>query len=270
MSDIDPGGLMLVLVAAALLALPTAAGRRRFAGVFAVRSARRPLPVRVPMRAATALGCAAAFGFGSGGLMAALLVAATVTTRVRRTRAARLHRAECGHLLDGLEAVIAELRVGAHPGAAAAAAARETTGIAASAFAVGAARSRLGGSGAEGLLRPGSAIGPELARVADAWRVAERYGLALAELLAATRADLAARIAFRSRTDAALAGARATAAILAVLPVLGIGLGQLMGADPLRVLLFSSMGTYLLPLGTGLACAGLLWADEITRRVVPR
>ncbi|MEU4315496.1 hypothetical protein [Nocardia sp. NPDC024068] len=249
--------------------MPTAAGRRRFASIFTARPTRR-FPLHWPARAAAALGCVAAFGLGSGSLMAALLVAATVTTRVRRARAARVHRAECGNLLDGLEAVIAELRVGAHPGAAAAVAARETAGVAASAFAVGAARSRLGGSGAEGLLRPDSVIGPELVRVADAWRVAERHGLALAELLAATRADLSARIAFRSRTDAALAGARATAAILAVLPVLGIGLGQMMGANPLRVLLFSSPGTYLLPLGTGLACAGLLWADEITRRVVPR
>lgn len=252
----------------ALLLVPAPAGRRRFGAVFGLRAARR-FRGRWLVPCAAGSGCVLALALGSGSLLAALLVAGTATVRLRRTRRARLHRTESGYLLDGLEAVIAELRIGAHPSAAAAVAARETSGIAAAAFAVGSARSRLGGSGAGGLLRPGTVIGGELARVADAWQVAERHGLALAELLAATRADLAARIEFRSRTDAALAGARATAAILAVLPALGIGLGQLMGADPLRVLLFSTAGTYLLPLGTGLACAGLLWADEITRRVVP-
>ncbi|MFI5715154.1 hypothetical protein [Nocardia sp. NPDC051750] len=253
----------------ALLLLPAPAGRRRFGQIFESRASRR-VPMRWVVRGAAGLGCAVALGLGSGSLMCALLIVATATVRLRRARRDRLHRTECGHLLDGLAAVIAELRVGAHPSAAAAVAARETAGIAAQAFAVSSARSRLGGSGADGLLRPETVIASELARVGDAWQVAERHGLALAELLAAARADLAARIKFRNRTEAALAGARATAAILAVLPLLGIGLGQLMGANPLRVLLFSAVGTYLLPLGAGLACAGLLWADEITRRVVPR
>jgi tight adherence protein B len=89
----------------------------------------------------------------------------------------------------------------------------------------------------------------------------------LAELLEAARRDLLARIRFGSRVDSALAGARATAAVLAALPILGIGLGQLMGATPVRVLLGGGAGAALLVVGTGLACAGLLWSDAITRRV---
>lgn len=266
---VSPAVAALGWTALGLLLLPVPADRRRFTRVFGTRMPRR-VPVRWLLRGAAGVGGVLALGLGSGSLIAAMLVVATATVRMRRARRGRRHSTECGYLLDALSAVIAELRVGAHPSAAAAVAAREAAGIAAQAFAVGAARSRLGGSGADGLLRPHTVIAAELVRVADAWRVAERHGLALAELLAAARADLAARIKFRHRTEAALAGARATAAILAVLPVLGIGLGQLMGAQPLRVLLFSSIGTYLLPLGAGLACAGLLWADEITRRVVPR
>ncbi|WP_280397463.1 type II secretion system F family protein [Nocardia carnea] len=266
---VSPVVVGLGWAALGLLLLPAPGDRRRFTRVFGARVPRR-VPGRWLVRVAVGLACVVALSLGSGGLIGAVLVAATATVRLRRSRRARRHNTECGYLLDGLSAVIAELRVGAHPSAAAAVAARETCGIAAQAFAVGAARSRLGGSGADGLLRPHTVIATELARLADAWRVAERHGLALAELLAAARADLAARIKFRNRTEAALAGARATATILAVLPVLGIGLGQLMGAQPLRVLLFSSIGTFLLPLGAGLACAGLLWADEITRRVVPR
>ena len=97
--------------------------------------------------------------------------------------------------------------------------------------------------------------------------MAERHGLALADLLEAARSDLLGRIRFRQRTEAALAGARATAAVLAGLPALGVTLGQLMGAAPLRVLLGGGLGGVLLVLGTVLACAGLLWTDGIVGRV---
>ncbi|MEV0759456.1 type II secretion system F family protein [Nocardia sp. NPDC050435] len=205
---------------------------------------------------------------GVGPLTAAVLLAITVGIRVRRNRWARSREAENGHLLDALEAVIGELRVGAHPSAAAEAAAAESRGLAAEAFTVSAARSRLGGSGAAGLRRSDCAIAAELDHVATAWQVAEHHGLALAELLAAARTDLLCRNRFRARTTAALAGARATATVLSALPLLGITLGQLMGAAPLQTLFRSPTGTFLLPLGTAFACAGLLWADAITRKAL--
>lgn len=64
-----------------------------------------------------------------------------------------------------------------------------------------------------------------------------------------------------------MAGARATAAILAGLPVLGVLLGQLIGAQPLRFLLGGHAGGWLLVVGTMLVCGGLLWSDRITDRV---
>ncbi|WP_422615806.1 type II secretion system F family protein [Nocardia jejuensis] len=205
---------------------------------------------------------------GVGTAVAAAMVSATVWVRRRRVVRERRWVAECGRLSEGLEAVIGELRVGAHPSAAAEVAASEIGGEVGRAFAVSAARSRLGGSGAEGLRRPDAVVAGELARIAEAWLVAERHGLALAELLAAARADLLGRRRFRDRTRAALAGAHATAAVLALLPVLGIGLGQMMGAAPLRVLFVTPLGGLLLPLGAGLTCAGLLWTDVITAKVL--
>ena len=64
-----------------------------------------------------------------------------------------------------------------------------------------------------------------------------------------------------------MAGARATASILTGLPVLGVLLGQLIGARPLSLLLGGHAGGWLLVVGSALACAGLLWADRITDRV---
>ncbi|HLS79407.1 MAG TPA: hypothetical protein VK083_21715 [Nocardia sp.] len=254
-------------LAAAVLLLPAPAARRRFAAVYG----------RAPSVAVGRwwwLLCpgpvvAVALWAGAGPVIAGATVAVTLTVRWRRTRRDRAHDAECARLLDALEAVVGELRVGAHPSAATEVAARESgAGAAATAFAVSAARGRLGGSGADGLRADESVIGVELRRIADAWQVAERHGLALAELLAATRADLAGRVRFRRRSTAAMAGARATATVLSGLPLLGLALGELMGARPLRVLFTTAAGGVLLPLGAALACAGLLWTDAITRKAL--
>ncbi|MCX5043167.1 type II secretion system F family protein [Aldersonia sp. NBC_00410] len=257
----------LLCAALAVLVAPPGRARIRFAATRTAGRQRRRLPVPAAENAMVVLCVPAALVGGLGAFLAASLLTATVRTRMRRNRIARRRTAQRKHLLDGLEIVIAELRVGAHPATAASAAAAECSGSAARAFEIAAARARLGGSAADGVRRGDDAIAAELGRIADAWRIAEEHGLALAELLEAARRDLLARIRFGSRVDSALAGARATAAVLAALPILGIGLGQLMGAAPVRVLLGGGAGAALLVVGTGLACAGLLWSDAITRRV---
>ncbi len=220
------------------------------------------------LRAAVALGLIAAVMIyaPTAGCAGAALALTTAYRRARRRRECA-RDADLRGLLGCLEAATGELRVGAHPANACTTAAGESSGAAADAFRTAAARARLGGSAADGLQAQGSAIDVELARVAAAWRVADRYGVALADLLDAVRADLVGRIRFRDRVEAGLAGARATAAVLACLPLLGIALGQLMGASPLRVLLSGGLGGMLLVLGTVFACAGLLWTDRITGRV---
>jgi tight adherence protein B len=80
--------------------------------------------------------------------------------------------------------------------------------------------------------------------------------------------DLVERERFAARVDAGMAGARATAAVLAGLPVVGVGLGQLIGADPLSFLLSGALGGWLLIIGVSLACVGLLWCDRITSQVL--
>ena len=51
--------------------------------------------------------------------------------------------------------------------------------------------------------------------------------------------------------------------VLAALPALGLLLGVGMGAQPVAVLLGSSVGHLLLLAGTVLTCAGLLWSARI-------
>ncbi|WP_067903267.1 hypothetical protein [Nocardia vaccinii] len=259
--------LALICLAAAMLAVPPSAGVRRHLALFGVRGPVRKVPPHRLFRIGAYLGVAGAAAVGIGPFLAALFLAVTIGLRGRRARLARRHRAECIALLEGLETVIGELRVGTHPSTAAAVAAGEVEGVAARAFAVGSARSRLGGSAAAGLRNPDSVIAAELARIAAAWQLADHHGLALADLLAAARADLLSRIRFRDKTTAALAGARASAVVLSALPLLGIALGHLMNAAPLHVLLTPGPGAILLPLGTALICAGLLWADTITAQV---
>ena len=95
-----------------------------------------------------------------------------------------------------------------------------------------------------------------------------RNGVPTASLLEALRRDLVQRAEFVARTEAGLAGPRATAMVLAGLPVLGLGLGELMGAHPVGVLLGSPFGSILLVLGVVLAAVGVVWSDAIVDKVL--
>ncbi|MEU8031091.1 type II secretion system F family protein, partial [Streptomyces sp. NPDC049099] len=108
--------------------------------------------------------------------------------------------------------------------------------------------------GAEGLLG-----------LAACWRVAVDQGAGLAQGL--DRLDAALRAERDQSADlrAQLAGARATAVLLAVLPALGLLLGTAMGADPLRVLLHTGAGLGCLATGSAFEAAGLWWAVRIVR-----
>jgi tight adherence protein B len=56
--------------------------------------------------------------------------------------------------------------------------------------------------------------------------------------------------------------------MLAGLPVIGIALGQLIGAEPVAFLLAPGAGGWLLVIGVLLACGGLLWSDRIVAGVL--
>ena len=70
------------------------------------------------------------------------------------------------------------------------------------------------------------------------------------------------------RTVAAeLAGPRATGRVMAALPLCGIGLGYLLGGDPLGFLVGGPFGWACLVLGASLAAGGVLWIEWLARQV---
>jgi len=99
--------------------------------------------------------------------------------------------------------------------------------------------------------------------VAAVWAVSERSGAPAAAVLDRVEQDLRTRRAQRQEVAAALAGARSTGMLLAVLPLLGIGLGAAMGARPVAVLLGQPRGELALVVGVALEAAGVLWTSRI-------
>ena len=201
-------------------------------------------------------------------VLAAAAVGATVGMRYRRRR--RIQRAvDEGRTLEtALDVLVGELRVGSHPVRAFGVAADETVGAVAVSLRSVAARARLGADVTAGLRAAArsSALPAHWDRLAVCWQLASDHGLAIATLMCAAQRDIAERQRFSARVSSSMAGARATAAILAGLPVLGVLLGQLIGARPLSFLLSGHTGGWLLVVGSTLACGGLLWSDRITDR----
>jgi tight adherence protein B len=173
-------------------------------------------------------------------------------------------------MASALEVLVGELRAGAHPARAFAVAAAESPGAVGISLQRVAARSRLGADVAAGLsaAQADSAIPAYWRRLAVFWDLAAQRGLGMAVLMQAAHEDIVDRRRFGERIHAELAGARATAAILAALPLLGVFLGELIGARPVHFLLGGGLGGVLLVTGTGLIAAGLAWADRIIERLL--
>lgn len=118
----------------------------------------------------------------------------------------------------------------------------------------GALRAAAGAPGAQGL-----------AGVAACWQVAAGGGAGLADGLDRVAAALRAQRDGRDELQAQLAGPRATALLLALLPCFGLLMGSALGAAPLRVLLHTPAGLVCLVAGGLLEWAGLAWVGRIVR-----
>jgi tight adherence protein B len=254
----------LLALAAALLVAPT---RRRAIGPDPHAPARRR---KSWWMAAGAGSVVTAVAFVAPVAVAAALAVVAGTIALRRHRANLRARTavESAALQAALDVLAGELRAGAHPVVAFETAAAEVPDDVAASLRAVAARARLGVDVAAGLraAAAGSAAPNHWRRLSVCWDLAHRHGLAIATLMRTAHREFVERERFESRFAAAMAGARTTALVLSGLPVLGIGLGQLVDADPVGFLISGGLGGGLLLVGTVLACSGLLWSDRITNR----
>jgi tight adherence protein B len=252
--------------AAVLVALPDA-GRLRLADLRPGRVRRppwwRPEPVGVVLLAAPALLLA-------GPVAAALAVGVTafvVRWRIRRRRGQDA-AAERAGAVEACGVLAAELGAGRAPADALAAAAEVAAGPAREALRAAAAAAGAGenvGSTLAGAA-PASAVAPLLRALGACWGVCATSGSGLAAAVQRLEEGLRADQAQRRAVDAELAGPRATAALLAVLPGIGLLMAAGLGADPLHVLLGTPLGLACLAVGLTLDGLGVLWTARLVEQ----
>lgn len=208
---------------------------RSLAAVRSPRAVGRGFVSASPRRTAAVVALlAGAVGVLVGGMVAALALAVyggTLTYWAARrrlvVRADQAHRRQ----LDELCALAADLRAGLPPPA---------------------------------IVLPTASTG-RLARLTrSAVRLAERTGAPLADLVERIEADARAMDRGLAAAEAQAAGARATAALLAGLPLGGIALGYGIGVDPLRILLHTPLGAGCAVGAIVLQLAGLAWAARLS------
>ncbi|GAA4890769.1 hypothetical protein GCM10025789_04190 [Tessaracoccus lubricantis] len=253
------GAALLAGLAAALLIGPAP-------GVGRLSPPRRRIPKRVSPWSVLAIlatvGVAGPLGPSAlGWLAVAGIVCGTVGWLVlsarRRTSAAR-RAAACAVAARTLSSL---LRAGQIPGVALAEAARDSPVLkpAAAAAAIGA---DVGAEMERAAAVPGQG---GLRSVAAAWRVSERSGAPIAEVLATVAENLRRQRQLQSVVDAELAAARTSGHIMAALPFLAVGLGFAAGVNPLAFLFGGAVGQVLVLAAVTLTAAGVLWIDRLAQ-----
>ena len=160
---------------------------------------------------------------------------------------------------EACAALAGELASGAAPAAALARATEiaPVLAVSAEAFALGADVART--------LRRGAATpGAEsLTLLAAGWTVAHRTGAGLADAVGSVADLLRAERDTGRIVEGELASARATARLVALLPVAALAMGSGAGGDPVGFLLGTPLGLACLAGGLALALLGLWWIEKL-------
>lgn len=250
-----------------------------------------PVPLAIVLSGAAGVVAGVHLGWMAGlaaGVAAAVLVFLVVTAVARRDE-----RSRADGLVEAVAALAAELRSGTPPDRALRTVAGTAHRWIGGALQAGAAMAALGGDVADSLasyadlptaqgwpspvgdspssrgspgwgrVRPPSDAAVALRRLAGAWRLCERSGCSLADVLDALEGDLRARRQQERLLRSLLAGPRATGALLAGLPALGIAMGTAIGAEPWRALTETAAGQVVLVIGVVLDAAGVAWTARI-------
>ena len=262
-----PALLAALLAASAVLvwrALPAEPGRRLAALSPRPGAARRPSPTLL-----VGGGCVAALVL-NGPLLAVLCAGGgALALRQRRARLARRAAQEEGRrAVEACAALAAELTAGRSPAEALSVASTQSTGAFAAGLAVAAAAERLGGDPPGALQEAArTSAAPTLLRgLAACWEVCSVTGAGLARAVEQVAQAARADHERLREIEAELAGPRATASLLAALPLGGLLMAFGLGADPLHQLLQTRLGAVCTLLGVTLEVLGLAWTARIVER----
>lgn len=211
-----------------------------------------------------------------GALLGVLAVLALQHVGQARRHAA-VRRDERRRAVQACAALAVELRAGRSAATALTVAADLASGPSRNALQDAAGAARLGHDVAGALLREATGAGPRrpdrasavpevLRALAACWAVCSASGSGLACAVDRLEEGLRADQERRRAVEAELAGPRATAGLLAVLPAAGFLLAAGLGAAPVAVLFGTPLGLACLSAGLLLDGLGLLWTSRLVAR----
>jgi tight adherence protein B len=106
--------------------------------------------------------------------------------------------------------------------------------------------------------------------LAAAWTIASASGAPLAPTLRHSAASLRDLAQAARDASVALAGPVATARLVLVLPLLGLGFGLALGFDTVTTLVATPLGWACLGVGASLVALALIWNRSLVRRARPK
>jgi tight adherence protein B len=110
--------------------------------------------------------------------------------------------------------------------------------------------------------KPGCAGATQLA---IAWELCQRTGMSLGASLARVTTELIAEAELETARESELASALSTGRLLAGLPLVGLGMGFVVGADPLAFLTSGFAGQLCVFGASVLSSAGLVWTQKLAQ-----
>lgn len=256
--------------AACAAALLVALGPRRAPAVARLEKAgegpdlsRRPRGWLLVPVALVVVTTAALLGGATAGTLAAAAaaIAGTGASQLRSQARERERRRAEAQTARACALVAAEVRSGRSPENAVEVVAQDCPVLlpAAAALAVGDDAVRVWQQQSRG---PGLA---GLGALARAWQVSRRCGAPMGPSLDQVAGALEREAEVTRTVRGELAAAQATGRLMAVLPLVGIGLGYSIGGRPLEFLLGSTAGLACTLVATVLACTGVLWTSALAR-----